>query len=104
MDLIPNRAETSAGLQTASRPRLPLQSVTSPDAPRRNEQFENIARLKEEYLESRNPIISMDSKTKAPVENSSAPEEPVPWAPVVLLTTISLATPRGRLFATDFAT
>lgn len=32
--------------------------------PQRNEQFENIACLKEEYLDSPNPIISMDSKKK----------------------------------------
>jgi len=33
-------------------------------APGRNEQFENIARLKEEYLDSPNPIISVDTKKK----------------------------------------
>lgn len=33
-------------------------------APYRNEQFENIARLKQEYLDSPNPIVSMDSKKK----------------------------------------
>jgi hypothetical protein len=32
--------------------------------PFRNEQFENIARLKEQYLDSANPIISMDTKKK----------------------------------------
>lgn len=32
--------------------------------PQRNEQFENIARLKQEYLDSPNPIISMDTKKK----------------------------------------
>lgn len=32
--------------------------------PGRNEQFENIARLKQQYLHSPNPIISMDSKKK----------------------------------------
>ena len=32
--------------------------------PFRNEQFENIARLKAEYLDSHNPILSMDTKKK----------------------------------------
>ena len=32
--------------------------------PDRNQQFENIARLKQEYLETENPIISMDTKKK----------------------------------------
>ncbi len=34
------------------------------DTPSRNEQFGNIARLKEQYLDSPNPIISMDTKKK----------------------------------------
>jgi hypothetical protein len=34
------------------------------NAPFRNEQFENIARLKQQYLDSSNPIISMDTKKK----------------------------------------
>ena len=34
------------------------------NAPGRNEQFENIARLKEQYLDSPNPILSMDTKKK----------------------------------------
>jgi hypothetical protein len=33
-------------------------------APDRNEQFENIARLKQEYLDSPNPVVSMDTKKK----------------------------------------
>lgn len=37
---------------------------TKDDVPHRNEQFENIARLKLEYLDSANPILSMDSKKK----------------------------------------
>ena len=32
--------------------------------PDRNQQFENIARLKQEYLASDNPIVSMDTKHK----------------------------------------
>jgi hypothetical protein len=32
--------------------------------PDRNQQFENIARLKREYLQSGNPIVSMDTKKK----------------------------------------
>ena len=34
------------------------------EVPFRNEQFENIARLKNQYLDSPNPIISMDTKKK----------------------------------------
>lgn len=34
------------------------------ETPFRNEQFENIARLKSEYLDSPNPIVSMDTKKK----------------------------------------
>jgi hypothetical protein len=34
------------------------------EVPHRNEQFENIARLKQQYLDSPNPIISMDTKKK----------------------------------------
>lgn len=37
---------------------------TMGEAPGRNEQFENIARLKAEYEDSPNPIISMDTKKK----------------------------------------
>jgi len=37
--------------------------------PHRNEQFENIARLKAEYLASDNPIISMDTKKKEQLGN-----------------------------------
>jgi len=37
---------------------------TKATVPHRNEQFENIARLKEEYANSLNPIISMDTKKK----------------------------------------
>jgi hypothetical protein len=37
--------------------------------PFRNEQFENIARLKAEYLRSNNPILSMDTKKKEHLGN-----------------------------------
>jgi hypothetical protein len=37
---------------------------TKADVPQRNEQFENIARLKREYQQWGQPIISMDSKKK----------------------------------------
>jgi DDE family transposase len=37
--------------------------------PDRNRQFENIARLKREYLESGNPIVSMDTKKKELIGN-----------------------------------
>ena len=35
----------------------------------RNQQFENIARLKQQYLESDNPILSIDTKKKELVGN-----------------------------------
>ena len=38
-------------------------------SPFRNEQFENIARLKAEYLDSDNPILSMDTKKKERLGN-----------------------------------
>jgi len=34
------------------------------DSPERNEQFENIARLRSQYLDSANPMLSMDTKKK----------------------------------------
>jgi hypothetical protein len=37
--------------------------------PDRNPQFENIARLKQEYLETDNPIVSMDTKKKELIGN-----------------------------------
>jgi hypothetical protein len=37
--------------------------------PDRDQQFENIARLKREYLESDNPIVSMDTKKKELIGN-----------------------------------
>jgi hypothetical protein len=37
--------------------------------PDRNQQFENIARLKREYLESDNPIVSIDTKKKELIGN-----------------------------------
>ena len=37
--------------------------------PDRNQQFENIARLKQEYLGSDNPIVSMDTKKKELIGN-----------------------------------
>lgn len=37
--------------------------------PDRNAQFENVAQLKEEYLKSGLPVISMDTKTKEPLGN-----------------------------------
>ena len=39
------------------------------DHPDRNSQFENIARLKQEYLGSDNPIVSMDTKKKELIGN-----------------------------------
>jgi hypothetical protein len=37
--------------------------------PDRNQQFENIARLKREFLDSENPIVSMDTKKKELIGN-----------------------------------
>ena len=39
------------------------------EVPFRNEQFENIARLRNQYLDSPNPIISMDTKKKEHLGN-----------------------------------
>ena len=38
----------------------------------RNQQFENIARLKQQYLEYDNPILSVDTKKKELVLTSTA--------------------------------
>jgi len=46
---------------------------TMGQTPFRNEQFENIARLKDEYLDSPNPIISMDTKKKELLGEFSRP-------------------------------
>ena len=39
---------------------------TMKEVENRNEQFENIKKLKEEYTESENPIISIDGKKTIP--------------------------------------
>jgi len=44
--------------------RSALKSVSTGASEQRNEQFENIARLKEEYQQQGNPVISMDAKKK----------------------------------------
>ena len=41
--------------------------------PDRNQQFENIARLKQEYQESDNPIVSMDTKKKGKRSRAETP-------------------------------
>ena len=46
------------------RKRQVEKTKTMGDTPFRNEQFENIARLKQEYFDSPNPAISMDTKKK----------------------------------------
>lgn len=46
---------------------------TMGQTPFRNEQFENIARLKNEYFDSPNPIISMDTKKKELLGEFSRP-------------------------------
>jgi hypothetical protein len=45
-------------------PRKAQKSKAMGQNPDRNQQFETIARLKQEYLESEDPIISMDTKKK----------------------------------------
>ena len=44
-------------------------SKTMRTHPDRNQQFENIARLKQEYMGSDNPIVSMDTKKKELIGN-----------------------------------
>ncbi len=44
--------------------RKALKNETIGSCENRNEQFENINSIREEYLQSGNPIISMDSKKK----------------------------------------
>jgi DNA anti-recombination protein RmuC len=44
-------------------------TVTMKDAESRNEQFEKIQRLRGEYQESENPIISIDVKKKEEIGN-----------------------------------
>ena len=46
-------------------------SETMGTHPDRNQQFENIARLKQEYMGSDNPIVSMDTKKKELIGNFS---------------------------------
>lgn len=48
----------------------------------RNEQFENIARLKAEYQATGNPIISMDTKKKEYLGNFYRPGRPYTQAPL----------------------
>jgi hypothetical protein len=55
--------------------------------PDRNQQFENIARLKREYLASDNPIVSMDTKKKELIGKGSSrrsittsPASPRAWS------------------------
>ena len=40
------------------------QKATGPSSPHRNEQFEHIADLKQQYFDAGNPVISMDTKKK----------------------------------------
>ncbi len=46
------------------RKRKALKSVATGQSENRNEQFENIHRLKQEYTAAANPVISMDTKKK----------------------------------------
>ena len=50
-------------------PRKARKSQTMGQHADRNQQFENIARLKRQYLESDNPILSIDTKKKELVGN-----------------------------------
>ena len=47
------------------RKRQAVKTLATGSSEHRNEQFENIERLNEEYLAAGNPIISMDSKKKS---------------------------------------
>ena len=64
-------------------------------SPFRNVQFENIAWLKAEYLESDDPIISMDTKKKEHLGNFSALAGCMRPRRFKLSITISPARPRG---------
>lgn len=62
----PAGPDTVRGLlsQLGFRKRQAEKTKAMGDVPFRNEQFENIVLLKQEYVDSPNPIISMDSKKK----------------------------------------
>jgi len=62
----PVAPDTVRGLlsQFGFRKRKAEKSKVMGEAPFRNEQFENIAHLKQEYFDSSNPMISMDTKKK----------------------------------------
>jgi len=68
LDLLgtPVSPDTVRGLldEFGFRKRQAEKSKVMGETPLRNEQFENIARLKSEYLDSPNPIVSMDTKKK----------------------------------------
>lgn len=51
------------------RKRKALKSVATGQSENRNEQFENISRLKQEYTQAANPVISMDTKKKELIGN-----------------------------------
>ena len=76
-DIGPDRRAVGRGGYTgqchrgqATAPQAPLHQAEGLQVPLdgahadRNRQFENIARLKREYLESDNPILSIDTKKK----------------------------------------
>lgn len=47
------------------RKRKAVKTLATGSSEQRNEQFENIESLKEEYFAAGNPVISMDSKKKS---------------------------------------
>lgn len=51
------------------RRRKAQKRISFAQAPHRNEQFENIAKLKAQYRQDGNPVISMDSKKKEAIGN-----------------------------------
>ncbi|MGB0386143.1 MAG: ISAzo13 family transposase [Ardenticatenaceae bacterium] len=55
------------------RLRKAQKTTSMKEVPNRNEQFENIARLREEYENSLNPIISLDTKKKEYLVNYYRP-------------------------------
>jgi hypothetical protein len=63
-DTVRNLLDELGFVQRKAQKRLSMKAT-----PFRNEQFENIARLKAEYLDSDNPIVSMDTKKKEHLGN-----------------------------------
>ena len=63
--------------------------------PDRNQQFENIARLKREYLASDDPVVSMDTKKKELIGNFYRAGHLLTQGVIETSTTTSPASPRA---------